>query len=85
MFSLFIGYDFLKQRGNAKLLNLGSNVGALLMFMYVGQVNYAYGFIMGIAQIAGGIVGSKFAIKRQWVCSCSFHYSNLFIVSEKSV
>ena len=27
------------------------------MFMYVGQVNYAYGFIMGIAQIAGGIVG----------------------------
>ncbi len=65
MFSLlFIGYDFLKAAGNAKLLNLGSNVGALLMFMYVGQVNYAYGFIMGIAQIAGGIVGSKFAIKK---------------------
>ncbi len=42
---------FLKAAGNAKLLNLGSNVGALLMFMYVGQVNYAYGFIMGIAQI----------------------------------
>ena len=35
------------------------------MFMYVGQVNYAYGFIMGIAQIAGGIVGSKFAIKKE--------------------
>ena len=34
------------------------------MFMYIGQVNYAYGFIMGIAQIAGGIVGSKFAIKK---------------------
>ena len=66
MFSLlFIGYDFLKAAGNAKLLNLGSNVGALLMFMYVGQVNYAYGFIMGIAQIAGGIVGSKFAIKKE--------------------
>ena len=86
MFSLlFIGYDFLKAAGNAKLLNLGSNVGALLMFMYVGQVNYTYGFIMGIAQIAGGIVGSKFAIKRKRVCSCPFHYSNLFIVSEKSV
>ena len=35
------------------------------MFMYVGQVNYTYGFIMGIAQIAGGIVGSKFAIKKE--------------------
>lgn len=65
MFSLlFIGYDFLKAAGTAKFLNLGSNVGALFMFMYVGQVNYAYGFIMGIAQIAGGIVGSKFAIKK---------------------
>jgi len=61
---LFIGYDFLKAAGTAKFLNLGSNVGALFMFMYVGQVNYAYGFIMGIAQIAGGIAGSRFAIKK---------------------
>ncbi|WIY59503.1 TSUP family transporter [Bacillus arachidis] len=65
MFSfLLIGYDFLKAAGNAKFLNLGSNIGALLMFMCLGQVNYAYGFIMGIAQIAGGIIGSKFAIKK---------------------
>ena len=82
---LFIGYDFLKAAGTAKFLNLGSNVGALFMFMYVGQVNYVYGFIMGVAQIAGGIAGSRFAIKRKRVCSCSFHYRNLFIVSEKSV
>ncbi|WP_459500437.1 TSUP family transporter [Bacillus sp. C1] len=61
---LLIGYDFLKAAGNAKFLNLGSNIGALLMFMYLGQVNYAYGFIMGIAQIVGGIIGSKFAIKK---------------------
>ncbi|SDZ42786.1 TSUP family transporter [Bacillus sp. 166amftsu] len=61
---LLIGYDFLKAAGNAKFLNLGSNIGALLMFMCLGQVNYAYGFIMGIAQIAGGIIGSKFAIKK---------------------
>ncbi|MFD0771286.1 TSUP family transporter [Bacillus sp. CGMCC 1.60114] len=65
MFSfLLIGYDFLKAAGNAKFLNLGSNIGALLMFMCLGQVNYVYGFIMGIAQIAGGIIGSKFAIKK---------------------
>lgn len=61
---LLIGYDFLKAAGNAKLLNLGSDIGALLMFIYLGQVNYTYGLIMGLAQIAGGIFGSKFAIKK---------------------
>lgn len=61
---LLVGYDFLKAAGNAKFLNFGSNIGALLMFMYLGQINYTYGFIMGAAQIAGAVCGSKFAIKR---------------------
>lgn len=61
---LLIGYDFLKAAGNAKFLNLGSNIGALLMFIYLGQVNFTFGIIMGLAQIAGGVIGSKFAIKK---------------------
>lgn len=61
---LMIGYDFLKAAGNAKLLNLTSNVGALMMFIYLGQVNYLYGLIMGLSQIAGAMAGSRYAIKR---------------------
>ncbi|MFB5282527.1 MULTISPECIES: TSUP family transporter [Peribacillus] len=61
---LMMGFDFLKAAGNAKFLNFGSNIAALLMFMYLGQINYAYGLVMGLAQIAGAICGSKFAIKR---------------------
>jgi uncharacterized protein len=61
---LLIGFDFLKSAGNAKFLNFGSNIAGLLMFMFLGQVNYTYGIIMGIAQLAGAICGSKFAIKR---------------------
>jgi uncharacterized protein len=61
---LMIGFDFLKAAGNAKFLNFGSNIAALFMFMYLGQVHYAYGITMGIAQFAGAICGSKFAIKR---------------------
>ncbi|MEO4054992.1 TSUP family transporter [Solibacillus sp. CAU 1738] len=61
---LMIGFDFLKAAGNAKFLNFGSNIGALLMFMTLGQINYAYGLIMGVAQILGAICGSKYAIKR---------------------
>ncbi|HWK22748.1 MAG TPA: TSUP family transporter [Ureibacillus sp.] len=61
---LMIGFDFLKAAGNAKFLNFASNIGALVMFLFLDQVNFAYGLIMGIAQIIGAICGSKFAIKR---------------------
>jgi uncharacterized membrane protein YfcA len=61
---LMMSFNFLKAAGNAKFLNFGSNVSALLMFIFLGQVNYAYGIPMGLAQVAGAIVGSKFAIKR---------------------
>jgi uncharacterized membrane protein YfcA len=61
---LIIGFDFLKAAGNAKLLNFGSNIGALLMFISLGHVNYAYGIIMGLAQLAGAVCGSRFAIRR---------------------
>lgn len=61
---LIVGYDFLKAAGNAKLLNFGSNIGALMMFLFLGEVIFVYGMIMGLAQIIGSIVGSRFAIKR---------------------
>lgn len=61
---LMIGFDFLKAAGNAKFLNFASNIGALVMFLFLGQINFVYGLIMGFAQIIGAICGSKFAIKR---------------------
>lgn len=70
-----IGFDFLKAAGNAKFLNFGSNIAGLLMFMYLGQVNYTYGLLMGLAQIAGAVCGSKFAIRRG-----SSYVRTLFIV-----
>ncbi|RVT56321.1 TSUP family transporter [Niallia taxi] len=61
---LLIGFDFLKAAGNAKFLNFGSNIAGLLMFIFLGQVNYTYGLIMGVAQLGGAICGSRFAIKK---------------------
>lgn len=61
---LLTGFDFLKAAGNAKFLNFGSNIAGLLMFMFLGQVNYTFGLIMGVAQLAGAICGSRFAIKK---------------------
>lgn len=61
---LLIGFDFLKAAGNAKFLNFGSNIAGLLMFIYLGQVHYVYGIAMGLAQIAGALCGTHFAIKK---------------------
>ncbi len=60
---LMIGYDFLKAATSARFLNFGSNIAALLLFASFGQINYVYGLAMGIAQVFGAIVGTKFAIK----------------------
>ncbi|MGJ7909964.1 TSUP family transporter [Neobacillus sp. LXY-1] len=61
---LMVGFDFIKAAGNAKFLNFGSNIAGLLMFISLGQVNFAYGLPMALAGITGAICGSKFAIKR---------------------
>ncbi len=61
---LIIGADFIKAAGNAKFLNFGSNIAALIMFIFLGEVNYAYGFPMAVACIAGSVFGARFAISR---------------------
>ncbi|MCE4956338.1 TSUP family transporter [Macrococcoides caseolyticum] len=61
---LMIGFDFLKAAGNAKVLNFASNLGALLLFIVFGQVNFTYGLSMGVAMIVGSYAGSQFAIRK---------------------
>ncbi|RXK18246.1 TSUP family transporter [Macrococcus sp. DPC7161] len=61
---LMIGFDFLKAAGNAKFLNFASNIGALLLFIILGKVNYVYGLSMGVSMIAGSYFGSQFAIRK---------------------
>lgn len=61
---LMFGFDFLSAAGNAKVLNFASNIGALILFMSLGQVNYYYGMIMAISMIVGSYVGAQFAISK---------------------
>ena len=61
---LMLGFDFITAAGNAKALNFASNLGALVTFVYLDSVNYAYGLIMGLAMIAGALVGARFAINK---------------------
>ncbi len=44
---LVFGFIFLSAAGNAKVLNFASNIGALVLFMVLGQVDYVIGFNYG--------------------------------------
>lgn len=61
---LILGLDFLKAAGNAKILNFGSNIGALLLFILLNKVDYLLGFSMALSMIVGSYIGSSFAVKK---------------------
>lgn len=61
---LMFGFDFLSAAGNAKVLNFLSNLGALVLFIILGQVDFVYGLIMAVSMIIGSYVGAQFAISK---------------------
>jgi uncharacterized membrane protein YfcA len=60
---LLLGFDFVGASANAKVLNLASNLASLLSFLLLKSVHIGYGLPLGIAMIAGALVGSKLAIR----------------------
>lgn len=61
---LMLGFDFVRASGNAKVLNLASNLASFVTFAWLGSVSFAYGIPMGLAMIAGALVGSRVAIRK---------------------
>jgi uncharacterized membrane protein YfcA len=61
---LLLGLDFVGASANAKVLNLASNVASLGTFFLLRSVNVFYGLPMGLAMIAGALVGSQVAIRK---------------------
>ncbi|MBM9459547.1 TSUP family transporter [Nocardioides sp. zg-536] len=59
-----MGYDFLQASAKAKLANLATNVGALLLFIPTGAVLWDVGLLMGAANLAGGYLGARTAVAR---------------------
>ncbi|RDY28111.1 hypothetical protein CHL78_006990 [Romboutsia weinsteinii] len=58
------GFDFLHASANTKVLNLTSNLTALVLFMISGQVLYQVAIFYGISMMIGGYIGAKVAIKK---------------------
>ncbi|WP_417510267.1 sulfite exporter TauE/SafE family protein [Microbacterium sp.] len=59
-----MGYDFLQASAKAKIVNLATNIGALLLFIPHGSVLWVLGGILAVANVAGSYLGSRMAIAR---------------------
>ena len=62
-FVRFFGFDFLHASAATKLVNVATNLAAILMLASLGQINWPLGFAMMLANIAGSQFGSRLAIK----------------------
>ena len=58
-----LGYAFITASAIAKVVNVATNVGAILVFGINGAVIWQIGIIMGVANISGAVFGARLAIK----------------------
>ena len=59
-----LGYSFLNASSTAKVVNLGTNLAAIIVFGITGSVLWGLGLLMGACNVAGAIVGARMAISR---------------------
>lgn len=59
-----LGYGFLQASAQAKIANLATNLGALLVFVPQGAVMWQIGLLMGACNVAGGYLGARTAVAR---------------------
>ena len=64
IYTSVLGFDLLTSMGNAKLVNLASNLASLVVFLFEGKVVFAIGIPAAFCAIAGHYIGSGFAIKK---------------------
>jgi uncharacterized membrane protein YfcA len=59
-----LGYSFLNGSSTAKVVNLGTNAAALIVFGLTGSGLWALGLVMGVCNVVGAVVGARMAIRR---------------------
>lgn len=62
-FTAVLGLDMVTASGNARVVNLSSNLAALVTFVIHGNVNYAIGIPCAVCGILGNYIGAGMAIK----------------------
>ena len=62
LFISLLGYDFLHASAQAKLVNLATNLGSIVLFTIKGRIIWMVAVPMAICNAIGGMLGAKIAI-----------------------
>ena len=62
-YTIFIGFDYITAGGNAKVVNLASNVAAAANYIIAGKVIWAIALPAALCNLLGNYLGSAYAIK----------------------
>ena len=63
LFVRLLGYDFLNASASAKLLNVSTNIAALILFTYKGHVWWHFALPLAVANVVGSLLGTHMALK----------------------
>jgi len=75
-YNTFMRFDYKTSSGNAKILNLASNIASLVTFALARNVLFVLGLPAAVFGVAGNYIGSGFAIRK----GAKFIRPMLFIV-----
>ncbi|MCB5262875.1 MAG: TSUP family transporter [Candidatus Cloacimonetes bacterium] len=64
IYSVLLHYDFVRANGNSKVVNLASNMAAVVTFAVHGQIWYPIAIPAAVCGIAGNLLGSKMVMLR---------------------
>jgi uncharacterized membrane protein YfcA len=59
-----LGLSFLKASATAKIVNVGTNIAALIVFGITGSVLWLLGLLMGACNLVGAVIGARTAIAK---------------------
>lgn len=61
-FIAVLGFDFLAASAHAKIVNIGTNLAAIIYFSSTGQVLFQYAIPMAIFNVLGSFLGARMAL-----------------------
>jgi uncharacterized membrane protein YfcA len=59
-----VGFAFLRASATAKVVNVATNLGALLYFIPAGKVLWGLGLVLAVCNVTGAVLGAKLAVRR---------------------
>ncbi|MET7466489.1 TSUP family transporter [Nonomuraea sp. NPDC005501] len=62
-FTTILGLDFVSASASAKIINTGTNLGALFVFAWQGHLLWGLGLGMALFNVAGAQVGARMALR----------------------